>query len=36
MKKDIKKKTTKLIKEFQELMLILEGGNKRKNITFDC
>ena len=28
--------TRKLLKQFQELMLILEGGNKRKNITFDC
>ena len=28
--------TRKLIKDFQELMLILEGGNKQKNITFDC
>lgn len=36
MKNNIKKKTRKLIKEFQDLMLILEGGNKQKNITFDC
>ena len=36
MKNDIKKKTTKLIKEFQEYMLLLEGGDKRKKITFDC
>ena len=40
MKKDTtnktKKITRKLIKDFQDLMLILEGGNKQKNITFDC
>lgn len=36
MKNKIKKKTTQLVKQFQELMLILEGGNKQKNITFDC
>lgn len=23
-------------KEYQELMLILEGGDKTKKITFDC
>ena len=39
MKKDssnIKKKTTKLIKQFQEYMLLLEGGDKSKHTPFDC
>lgn len=36
MKDDNKKKNSQLIKRFHELMLILEGGDKRKNITFDC
>lgn len=39
MKQDssnIKKKTIKLIKEFQEYMLLLEGGDKSKHTTFDC
>ena len=31
-----KKITRKLIKQFQELMLILEGGDKTKHTTFDC
>ena len=33
---NIKKKTTKLIKQFQEHMLLLEGGDKTKHTTFDC
>lgn len=36
MEKDDKKKITQLTKEYQELMLILEGGDKTKKITFDC
>ena len=33
---NIKKKTTQLIKQFQEYMLLLEGGDKSKHTTFDC
>lgn len=40
MKKDTtnktKKITRKVLKQFQELMLLLEGGDKRKHTTFDC
>ena len=32
----IKQKTTKLVKQFQEYMLLLEGGDKSKHTTFDC
>ena len=31
-----KKNKVKLTKEYQEHMLLLEGGDKRKKITFDC
>lgn len=30
------KKTTQLTKEYEEHMLLLEGGDKTKKITFDC
>ena len=30
------KKITKLTKEFQDYMLLLEGGDKTKHTTFDC
>ena len=30
------KKTTQLTKEYEEHFLLLEGGDKQKNITFDC
>ena len=39
MKQDssnIKKKTTQLTKEYEEHMLLLEGGDKTKHTTFDC
>lgn len=39
MKQDssnIKKKTTQLTKEYEEHMLLLEGGDKSKHTTFDC
>ena len=40
MKKDTtnktKKITRKLIKQFQDYILLLEGGDKTKHTTFDC
>ena len=30
------KKTTQLTKEYEEHMLLLEGGDKSKHTTFDC
>ena len=39
MKQDssnIKKKTTQLTKEYEEHMLLLEGGDNTKHTTFDC
>lgn len=33
---NIKKKITKLTKEYEEHMLLLEGGDKSKHTTFDC
>ena len=32
----IKKKITQLTKEYEEHMLLLEGGDKTKHTTFDC
>lgn len=31
-----KKKIAHLTKEYEEHMLLLEGGDKRKHTTFDC
>ena len=39
MKDDTTKKTkkiTQLTKEYEEHMLLLEGGDKTKHTTFDC
>ena len=30
------KKITQLTKEYEEHMLLLEGGDKTKHTTFDC